>query len=466
MPAEARRKRRWLRRILIILAIVIGLGLIGYVLHSHFSSTDEDPEEFDVHKVQMGDITSRLTETGETYLEGTIEVMSKVSGTITETRVDEGDSLVKGQIVAVVEPDNTELLRLYGRRAQVANAYVQMVQAKDDLKHHRRLFDEVQGTSRDTVLRKERNLSTARTNFRLALMELHILEKDMEINDGMAVRVMAVLKSGSEAKVRSTMDSSLDISAADGDGFVELADVRVLAPSAGVVIAKGVEVGEMVISGTSALSRGTVLFGIGDLDSMFISCRVSEVDAGKLQINQQANVAFEAFPDKELTGNIVWISPIGSKAQGSSIISFPVKIKLDEANEFVRPGMSCDIDIVTSEKKDVLRALLESVATEEGSEDEDVEDEDIEDEGKEEEREAPRGEYVYVKKGETYEKRPIEVGEEDNKYCEVISGLKEGEEIVTDIDEYEEAQKEKEAEKNGNGKKDKSTRRRRRARLH
>jgi len=465
LPAELRKKRRWLKRILIVLAVVIGLGLVGYVAHSRFSESDDGPEEFDVYSVGTGDITSRLTETGETFLEGTIEVMSKVSGTVTETTVEEGDSVEKGQVVAVVEPDNTELLRLYGRRAQVANAYVQMVQAKDDLLHQRRLFEKVRGTSRDMVLRKERSLSTARTNFRLALMELHILEKDMEIQGGMATRVMAALKSGSEAGIRRTIDDSLDISAANGEGFVQLADVRVLAPSAGVVISKGVEVGEMVISGTSALSRGTMLFRIGDLGSMFISCRVSEVDAGKLEIDQRVSVTFEAFLDEKPTGKIVWISPIGSRAQGSSIISFPVKIKLDEAYQFAKPGMSCDIDIVTSEKKDVLRALLESVAAKEDSE-----DEDWEDEAQEEEREATESKYVYVKKGETYEKRPIEVGEEDEKYCEVISGLEEGEDVVRDIDEYEEALKEKEEEadkdKKKKGEKGKSSKRRRRARLH
>ncbi len=466
MPAKVRKRHRWLKRILILLAVVIGLGLAGYVGYSHFSESADDPEEFDVYKVDIGDITSRLTEIGETFLESTTEVMSKVSGTVTETTVEEGDSVEKGQVVAVVEPDNTELLRLYGRRAQVANAYVQMVQAKDDLLHQRRLFEKVRGTSRDMVLRSERSLSTARTNFRLALMELHILEKDMEIEGGMAMRVMAALKSGSEAEIRRTIDSSMDISPAEGEGFVRLADVRVLAPSPGVVISKGVEVGEMVISGTSALSRGTVLFAIGDLGSMFISCRVSEVDAGELEMGQRVSVTFEAFLDEKPTGRIVWISPIGSKAQGSSIISFPLKIKLDEAYQFAKPGMSCDIDIVTSEKKDVLRALLESVATKEDSE-----DEDWEDEGKEEEREAKEEKHVYVKKGETYEKRPIEVGEEDEKYCEVTSGLEEGEEVVRDIDEYEEAQEEKGEEANkgkkkGKDKKGESSRRRRRTRLH
>jgi len=468
LPAKRRKKHRWLKRILIILAVVIGLLLVGYVGHTHFVVSGDEPDEFDVYKLGTGDITSRLTETGETYLEGTIEVMSKVSGTVTETTVDEGDSVEKGQVVAVVEPDNTELLRLYGRRAQVANAYIQMVQAKDDLQHQRRLFEKVQGTSRDIVLRKERGLSTARTNFRLALMELHILEKDMEIEAGMAMRVMAALKSGSEKEIRKTIDDSLDISASDGKGFVRLADVRVLAPSAGVVISKGVEMGEMVISGTSALSRGTVLFRIGDLDSMFISCRVSEVDAGKLEIGQRVSVTFEAFLDEQPTGKIVWISPIGSKAQGSSIISFPVKIKLDEAYRFAKPGMSCDIDIVTSEKKDVLRALLESVAIEEQDEEEEGEEEGDE-EAVEEEHETRRGKYVYVKKGETYEKRQIEIGEEDEKHCEVTSGLEEGEEIVTDIDEYEEAQEEKEKEadedKKEKDKKGKSSKRRRRRRL-
>lgn len=451
--------------------MIVVLGLVGYILHSHLSAKEDDQEEFEVQKVETGDITSRLTETGSTYLEGTVEVMSKVSGTITGTMVEEGDAVAKGQILAVVEPDNTELLRLYGRRAQVATAYIAMVQAKDDLRHQKKLFDEVRGTSRDTVLRNERNLSTAHTNFRLALMELHILEKDMRITNGMAVRVMAALKSGSEDRVRETIDKSLDISSSDGEGFVELADVRVSAPNDGIIIAKGVEVGEMVISGTSALSRGTVLYRIGNLDYLFISCRVSEVDAADLKMNQATKVTFEAFPDKELAGKIIWISPIGSTADGSSIISFPVKIKLDEVAEFVRPGMSCDIDIITSEKKGVIRIPLESVAVHTGEKDEAKEDEnggsstassDAESEAEDNTADEPsKGEYVYVKKGEEFEKRPIEIGKDDDRYCEVISGLELGEEIVTNIDDYEEAQRKKKAEKGGSGDEDSRRGRRR-----
>ncbi len=438
MPAQVRKKRRWLRRILIVLFILIGLGVVGYVLNVHFRFTagDEGALEYDVNKADRGDITSRLTETGETYLENTVDVMSKVSGTVTQTDVEEGNEIKKGQMLAVVQPDNTELLRLYGRRAQLANAYISMVQAKDDLLHQKRLFDKVRGTSRDNVLRKERGLATAKTNFRLALMELHILESDMEIEDGMAAQVMHALKSGTEGQVRKTMDSLLDVSAAHGKGFVKLADVRVLAPSMGIVIYKGVEVGEMVISGTSALSKGTVLFTIGDLNSMFISCNVSEVDAGKLEIGQHVNVTFEAFPDEKATGKIIWVSPVGTQEQGSSIISFPVKIKLDEACKFAKPGMSCDIDIITSEKKSVLRVLLESVATEK------EEDEEVEDAHK-----AKETKYVYVKTGETYQKHEVEIGESNEKFGEVLSGLEEGDEVVTDIDAYEADQKEKESEK-------------------
>jgi len=452
LPAKVRKRRRWFRRILIVLFILIALGVLGHFLNVHFGFTsgDEGALDYDVSKVERGDITSRLTETGETYLENTVDVMSKVSGTITQTNVEEGDEVKKGQILAVVQPDNTELLRLYGKRAQVANAYITMVQAQDDLVHQKHLFDKVRGTSWDNVLRNDRGLAMAKTNFRLALMELHILESDMEIRDGMAAQVMRALKSGTEAQVRRTMDRLLDVSAANGKGFVKLADVRVLAPSGGVVIHKDVEPGEMVISGTAALNKGTVLFTIGDLHSMFISCNVSEVDACKLDVGQHVNVTFEAFPDESITGKIIWVSPVGTKPQGSSIIYFPVKIRLDKSCQFAKPGMSCDIDIITSEKKSVLRVLLESVAT-----------------GEKEDDTVKETKYVYVKTGDTYQKREVKIGVSNEKFAEVLSGLKEGEEVVTDIDAYEDAQKEKEGEKGSTdeGKKKQKPRRRRHVRL-
>ena len=440
MPAARTKKRRWLRTTLIVLGVLTGLIIGASVLDVDFSYEKDETaaDEFETSKIEKGDIESRLTETGTTYLENTVDIMSKVSGTVTLMTVEMGDSVQKGQLVAVVAPDNTELLRLYGRRAQVANSYVQMVQAKDDLSHSEKLFNAVQGTSRDNVLRKRRGLSTAKTNFQLSLLELHILEKDMEIRGGMANRVMSIVNKGDEAEVLQAMDESLEVLAGDSTGFIKLADVRVLSPTSGIVISRGVDVGEMILSGTSSLSRGTVLLRTGDLGSMFISCRISEVDAGKVTVGQQAKIMFEAFPEDTHISQIIWISPIGSVPQGSSIVSFKIKIKLDATPEYAKPGMSCDIDIITAQKKQVLMALLESVATD--------------DEEK----------YVFVKKGDDFEKRIITTGIADDKHCEVLSGLEEGEQIVTDIDEYEEVQEEKRLEADGekNDKADKSSRRR------
>lgn len=428
MPAKPRKGRRWPKYVLISLGTIVGLLIIGYVVRIQVTGKSDENDEFELSKVERGDVTTRLTETGTTYLERTIEVMSKVSGTVTLTAVEEGDIATKGQVLAVVEPDNTELLGLYGKRGQVATAYIRMVQAADDLSHAQKLFNAIGGTSQDDVLRKQRSLSTARTDFRLSLMELHILEKDMEIANGMAKKVAEVLRAGTESDVRKTMDDSLEIFEQDSSEFFQLADVRVLAPGSGIIIEKGIEVGEMIISGTSALSRGTMLFKIGDPESMSISCLVSEVDAGKLHVNQRADITFEAYPDEKQAGKIVWISPIGTRPEGASIISFQVKLELDEAPDFAKPGMSCDIDIVTDEKKDVLIALLESV----GEEDEKA--------------------YVYVKSKDGYEKKEIEVGIKDDRHWEITSGLEEEEEIVTDFDECDAAQQAKEDE-DVNGKK-------------
>lgn len=413
MPAK-RRKRRWLRRGIVIFIILLVVAAAAYLFSGRFGRASKASGKFELSKIARGEITARLTETGTAYLEKTIEVKSKVSGTVKATVVEEGDVVKKGQLLAVIEPDNTELLRLYNKRANVANAYIRMVQAQDDLSHAKRLLEVVQGTSRDDVLRKERALCTASTNFRLSLLELYILERDMEIREGMAEKVARVLASGTEREVRRVMDATLRVFSAGGDSFVQLADVRVLSPVSGVVLQRPVEVGEMIISGTSSLLKGTVLFRIGDPSSMFIRCSVGEVDAGNVSVGQKAQIAFEAFPDERIPGKITWISPIGAKAEGSSIISFLVKIKMEETPSFAKPGMSCDVDIILAEKKDVLRVPLESVGIKDGDR------------------------YVYVKEGEGYVKRKLKLGIENESYAEVLSGLKEGEQVVLNLDEYEE----------------------------
>ena len=86
---------------------------------------------------------------------------------------------------------------------------------------------------------------------------------------------------------------------------------RVTAPMSGVVIKKGVELGETVTSGVSSFNAGTVLFTVADLKSLIIRVNLNEVDIAKVHVGQPVRITLDAYPQKVFTGNVTLRRPVG-----------------------------------------------------------------------------------------------------------------------------------------------------------
>ena len=122
--------------------------------------------------------------------------------------------------------------------------------------------------------------------------------------------------------------------------------MRVLAPIDGIVIRRDVEVGEVVASGLSSYSGGTVLFEIGDPSQMIVRGDIAEIDIGRVQVGQDVNIVVDAYPDTTYRGRVRWIAPVGQQKQGSTIVTFDTEIEITDNAPRLRQGMSCDIDIL------------------------------------------------------------------------------------------------------------------------
>ncbi len=79
---------------------------------------------------------------------------------------------------------------------------------------------------------------------------------------------------------------------------------RVTSPMTGVVIKKGVELGETVTSGVSSFNAGTVLFTVADLKSLIIRVNLNEVDIAKVHVGQPVRITLDAYPQKVFTGKV------------------------------------------------------------------------------------------------------------------------------------------------------------------
>jgi HlyD family secretion protein len=123
------------------------------------------------------------------------------------------------------------------------------------------------------------------------------------------------------------------------------------APFAGTITVAQPQPGDQVAPASqSALSSPA--FRLDDLSTLLIDVQVSEVDINQVALNQDVSITFDAILDKEYHGSVVEVSQVGTSEQG--VVDFFVTVKLNDADEQVKPGMTAAVNIVVSQLKDVL----------------------------------------------------------------------------------------------------------------
>jgi HlyD family secretion protein len=142
----------------------------------------------------------------------------------------------------------------------------------------------------------------------------------------------------------------------------QLAKTEITAPIAGVVTRLDVEEGEMVVMGVQN-QPGTILMTISDLSALNAEVKVAEADVLRLSLDNPATVTLDAQEGRSYTGRVAEIGAsalpqIGTQA---SAREFRVKVRLDGDVASLRPGLTCDTEILVAERKNVLAVPLQAV---------------------------------------------------------------------------------------------------------
>ena len=141
-------------------------------------------------------------------------------------------------------------------------------------------------------------------------------------------------------------------------------NARVTSPMTGVVIKKGVELGETVTSGVSSFNAGTVLFTVADLKSLIIRVNLNEVDIAKVHVGQPVRITLDAYPQKVFTGKVSFVAPSAELVEKIKV--FKVEVTLDELGDSFKTGMSANVEIL-GEKRDKATSIpLEALQKRDG----------------------------------------------------------------------------------------------------
>ena len=316
-------KKRW------IIASVAGVALAAGMFLTLKGSDGkgkkaEASTPFRLGKVQAEDLQVSVREVGVVDPLTKVDVKSTVSGRIVGLKVREGATVRAGEVLAEVEPDVNQAQTLSDVKGSVSQANVSFKNAERDFAQQAELFR--LGLISDQVYRAARTTrDLAEESYKSAQTRYQIVE-----------------------------DRGIPIS---GNASTQLA--RVTAPLNGVVIKKGVELGDTITSGVSSFSAGTVVFTVADLASLIVRVNLNEVDIAKVRVGQPVRISLDAYPQRAFTGKVRFVAPAADLVEKIKV--FKVEVALDELTESFRTGMSANVEILGEKRHKAVSVPLEAL---------------------------------------------------------------------------------------------------------
>lgn len=388
------------RKGLIIGLVVLALLITGTVVFL-IRSGNEGPILVSVEPAVTRTITQTVSAIGKLQPEHMVKISSEASGEIIYLGAKDGDMVKEGQLLVRIRPDILES-QLAQTRASTDAARMAITIAKAELDRS------------DADLKR--------------VTELY--KKEFATKEEFD-RIKATYESaaGRYAQSRSEYERS---QGALQQTQASASRTMIYAPMSGTVTYLGVEVGEKVVG--VAQMQGTEMMRIANLDTMNAWVDVDENDVALINIGDTARVRVDGLPNTTLRGVVYEIShsaTVSAAGTQEEVVNFQVRIRLIDRDTRMRPGMSCNVEIETETKSDVLSVPIQSVTVRQDTEVEKTE----EDSRVQQKKPAGSGytrpqSIVWVYNGSSVSSRSVATGISDDGYIEILSGLKPGEKIV------------------------------------
>ncbi len=440
-------KRKNKNTLLFILLGAIVLLVVAAIIKS---KTQKKGEKVSVEKVEKRTIKEKVSASGKVFPETEVKISSDVSGEIVELYIAEGDSVTAGQLLAKIDPDAYQsqvergVASVNNAQAQLANAKSGVERSKAQLTQAIAQKEQIEAQitnaraihNRNIGLHKDGVISDA--EFDASLSNLEALEANLRS----AVANVVSSEANLEAAIQSVKAGEYTVKSMEAslkELQTSLRRTTIYAPTSGVISMLNVEKGERVV-GTSMMT-GTELMRIANLDVMEVQVDVSENDVLRVSLNDTAEIDIDAFIDRKFWGVVTKIANSASNTATASlttdqVTNFVVKIRIapESYTDLIvpgkrfpfHPGMSASVEINTRTEQDVLSVPIQAVTTREKEDKKKNKTEETETISASDLREI-----VFVCHGDTAKIADVKTGIQDDEYIQVISGLQEGDEVVT-----------------------------------
>ncbi len=392
--------------------IILGVVLISLLVVASLFGGNRELPEVNTTIAELNTIVERVSASGKIQPELEVSVSAEVSGQLIELPVKEGDVVAEGDLLAVINPDvyisarnraqaavNTTLSNLSSAKAMLASSESGYYVAE-------------KSWDRNQILFKSGVVSQA--EFDQSESAFNAAEANL-VSAGESVKSAEYSILSAQASLQETLDN--------------LSRTTLRAPQAGIVTALVKEVGESVQG--NGFVAGEVVMKISNLGLMEVDIEVNESDIVRVKIGNDAEIEVDAYLDETFKGHV---SEIGNTALNAGVngfnldqvTNFSVKVRISpnsykhlfndssKSQSPFRPGMSATVDLLTRNVKDVVSIPIQCVSTRKSEDSDDAE----------------LGVFL-MGEGDEVVWGKVKTGIQDNFNIEIISGLKEGDVIVS-----------------------------------
>ena len=319
-------------------------------------------------------ITSSITATGTIEPVTEVEVGTQVSGIIAHIYVDYNSVVHRGDVIA--ELDKTNLLsELASSQSNLANAQANLNYQSANYQRFKTLYDK--------GLISANEYEQARLTYEQARQQIVVQQQNVQ-----------------KAKTN-------------------LGYATITAPIDGVVLAKKVEEGQTV---ASAMTTPTLFIIAQDLTDMRVIADIDEADIGGVKEGQRVTFTVDAYPEDVFNGNVTQVRQQATTE--SNVVTYEVVISARNDDLKLKPGLTANVTIYTAEKNDVLAVPAKALRFQ-PTEAMLADDETMEN------VEAPQK--VWKQDGKVFRAIAVQTGMTNGTLTEITSGLKEGDEVITEF---------------------------------
>ena len=389
---------KWFYKFAFVLAIV-GLGYFGYTK----LSTTTSAVSYQTAKVTKGTLVTSIAATGSITSGNTTNISTKASGAVTKVYVKNGDAVKKGQKILDITLDSDGIERRSSAWQEYLKAKEAVVAATKDKQD---LSIQI-WKDKQAIIDAEESIDNIEELTGLTDAEKHQKEE-----------AVAQSKLGFDVNAAKFANADSAISAAkikENAAYLDYQDVSgsIVSPAAGIINNLTLTAGSTMTASTSQSTTTGSTYASSQNIGFIRSANnqyqakvsLTEVDAPKVQAGQKVNITMDAHSDKAFTGTVLAVDVSGSSSSGVS--SYPATILMDATELAIYPNMSVSATIITDIESDVLLANSTAITTSNGES------------------------TVQVMKDGKPVTTIIEIGGSNDTQTIIVSGISEGDTIVT-----------------------------------